>query len=73
VSKPIPSYQVYKGDVFEMIDCAVDFVLSKINLYVGDRSKNVTVDVEHEILKQAVTEAIDSCCTSRLYKQWQRS
>ena len=58
VSKPIPSYQVYKGDVFEMIEQAVDFVLSKINLYVGDRSKSVTVDVAYEIPKQAVTEAI---------------
>jgi len=29
VSKPIPSYQVFKGDVFQMIEQAVDFVLSK--------------------------------------------
>jgi len=41
-----------------MINQAVDFVLSKINLYVGDRSKSVTVDVEYEIPKQVVTEAM---------------
>jgi hypothetical protein len=67
VSKPIPSYQVYKGDVFEMIESAVDFVLSKINLYVGDRSKSVTVDVEYEIPKQAVTEAIVNAVAHRDY------
>ena len=67
VSKPIPSYQVYKGNVFEMIESAVDFVLSKINLYVGDRSKNISVDVEYEIPKQAVTEAIVNAIAHRDY------
>ncbi len=65
--KPIPSYQVYKGDVFEMIEQAADFVLSKINLYVGDRSKNIQVDVEYEIPKQAVTEAIVNAVCHRDY------
>lgn len=37
VAKPIPSYQVYKGTVFDLVDQAVDFVLSKINLAVGTR------------------------------------
>ena len=27
VAKPIPSYQVYKGTAFELVDQAVDFVL----------------------------------------------
>lgn len=29
-TKPIPSFQVYRGTVFQMVDQAVDFVLSKI-------------------------------------------
>ena len=29
VAKPIPSYQVYKGTAFQLVDQAVDFVLSK--------------------------------------------
>ena len=65
--KPIPSYQVYKGDVFHMIERAVDFVLSKINLYVGDRSKNINVEVEYEIPKQVVTEAIVNAVAHRDY------
>ena len=39
VAKPIPSYQVYKGTVFELVDQAVDFVLSKIALSVGTRAQ----------------------------------
>ena len=67
VSKPIPSYQVYKGDVFKMIADAVDFVLSKINLYVGDRSKSEIVDVQYELPIQAVTEAIVNAVAHRDY------
>jgi predicted HTH transcriptional regulator len=66
-TKPIPSYQVYKGSVFEMIASAVDFVLSKINIYNGDRSKGIQVDVEYEIPIKAVTEAIVNAVTHRDY------
>lgn len=37
VAKPIPSYQVYKGTLFSVVDQAIDFVMSKINLWVGTR------------------------------------
>ena len=67
VTKPIPSYQIYKGTVFEMIASAVDFVLSKINLYVGDRSKSIQVDVEYELPIKAVKEAIVNAVAHRDY------
>ena len=41
VAKPIPSYQVYKGTAFELVDQAVDFVLSKINRSIGTRAEGV--------------------------------
>ena len=66
-TKPIPSYQVYKGNAFEMIASAVDFVLSKINLYTGDRSKSPHVDVEYELPIEAVTEAIVNAVAHRDY------
>ena len=37
--KPIPSYHIYSGDVFEVIDQAVSFVLSRIDARVGTRDK----------------------------------
>ena len=49
VAKPIPSYQVYKGTVFELVDQAVDFVMSKINLWVGTRKDGPQAPVEYEI------------------------
>jgi len=67
VSKPIPSYQVYRGDVFEMIADAVSFVLSKLDLYVGDRSQKIDVDVEYEIPKSVITEAIVNAVCHRDY------
>ena len=45
VAKPIPSYQVYKGTVFALVDQAVDFVMSKIALSVGTRAESVQVPV----------------------------
>jgi len=67
VSKPIPSYQIYKGTIFEIIASAVDFVLSKINLYTGDRSKSPQVNVQYELPIRAVTEAIVNAVAHRDY------
>ena len=50
-----------------MIDSAVDFVLSKINLYTGDRSSGPHVDVQYELPVQAVTEAIVNAVAHRDY------
>ena len=58
VAKPIPSYQVYKGTAFQLVDQAVDFVLSKIALSVGTRAESVQAPVAYEIPKEVVTEAI---------------
>jgi predicted HTH transcriptional regulator len=65
--KPIPSYQVYKGDLFQLVDQAVDFVLSRIDVYVGDRSRSVDVDIQYEIPRFAVTEAIVNAIAHRDY------
>jgi predicted HTH transcriptional regulator len=49
IIKPIPSYQVYKGDVFELVNQAVDFVLSKIDVSVGTRAMSAQVPVHYEL------------------------
>ncbi|PYJ51280.1 MAG: transcriptional regulator [Verrucomicrobia bacterium] len=58
IRKPIPSYQVYKGTSFELVDQAVDFVLSKIARMVGTRAKGAQAPVEYELPREAVTEAV---------------
>ena len=67
VGKPIPSHQVYEGTVFELVDHAVDFVLSKIALSVGTRAESVQAPVAYEIPKEVVTEAIVNAVAHRDY------
>lgn len=67
VAKPIPSYQVYKGTVFDLVDQAVDFVMSKINLWVGTRAEGPQAPVEYEIPREVVTEAIVNAVAHRDY------
>ncbi|HBT89337.1 Fic family protein [Desulfobacter sp.] len=67
VEKPIPSYQVYKGTLFELIQQAKDFVLSKIDLWTGDRSQGVQVPTAYEIPQEVVAEAIVNAICHRDY------
>lgn len=67
VAKPIPSYQVYKGTAFELVDQAVDFVLSKINRSIGTRAESVQAPTTYEIPKEVVTEAIVNAVAHRDY------
>ncbi len=67
VLKPIPSYQIYKGSVFELVDQAVDFVMSKINRTVGTRAESTQAPVTYELPHLAVAEAIVNAITHRDY------
>ena len=67
VAKPIPSYQVYKGTVFDLVDQAKDFVLSKIDLWVGTREHSTQVPTKYEIPQEVVAEAIVNAVVHRDY------
>jgi len=67
IVKPIPSYHVYKGDVFQLVDHAVDFVLSRIDIKTGTRENGVQVSVEYEIPQAVVAEAIVNAIVHRDY------
>ena len=67
VEKPIPSYQVYKGTVFQLVDQAVDFVLGKIDRAVGTRSESVRAPRTYEIPPEVVTEAVVNAVAHRDY------
>jgi ATP-dependent DNA helicase RecG len=67
VEKPIPFYQVYKGNLFELVDQAVNFVLSKIDYAVGTRSKGTQVPTAYEIPPEVIEEAIVNAVAHRDY------
>ena len=67
VAKPIPSLQVYRGTAFELVDQAVDFVLSKIARSVGTRAHSVQVPITYEIPVEVITEAIVNAVAHRDY------
>jgi ATP-dependent DNA helicase RecG len=67
VAKPIPSYKVFKGDVFELVDQAVDFVLAKLDYTVGTRSQSNTIPGHYEIPRAMVVEAIVNAVVHRDY------
>lgn len=67
VAKPIPSYQVYKGTAFDLVDQATDFVLSKINRSIGTREASARAPRTYEIPVEVVTEAIVNAVAHRDY------
>lgn len=67
IRKPIPSYQLYKGNVFEQVDEAVDFVMSKIARRVGTRDEGPEAPVAYELPKKAVAEAVVNAVAHRDY------
>jgi len=67
VEKPIPSYKVFKGTVFELVDEAVDFVLSKLDYAIGTRSQQTQIPGSYEIPKEVIREAIVNAIAHRDY------
>jgi ATP-dependent DNA helicase RecG len=67
VSKPIPSHQVFTGTLFEQVDKATDFVLSKINRTVPPRESAPASETRYEIPKEVIQEAIVNAVAHRDY------
>ena len=65
--KPIPSYHIYKGTVFELADQAVDFVMSKLDRSVGAREQGPQAPVSYEIPQPVVAEALVNAIAHRDY------
>ena len=65
--KPIPSYQIYKGTIFDLVDQAVDFVLSKLTRSVGTRASGPQAPVEYDIPEEVVAEGIVNAVAHRDY------
>ncbi len=67
VEKPISSYKVFKGDVFELVDQAVEFVLSKLDYRIETRKEHVQIPGSYEIPKEIISEAIVNAVAHRDY------
>ena len=67
IQRPVPFYRVFKGTLFEQVDMAVDFVLSKLNRSVGTRAESNQAPVRHEIPPDVVREAIVNAIAHRDY------
>ena len=66
--KPIASQQPYDGQLFEVIDQAVEFVLGKLDRRVGRRTATAQAAVDYEIPRPAVAEAIVNAVAHRDYR-----
>jgi predicted HTH transcriptional regulator len=67
VEKPIPSYQIFKGTLFDLSDQAVDFVLAKVDRRVIPSENQVAGEVEYEIPLKVIREAIVNAVPHRNY------
>lgn len=67
IQRPVPFYRIFKGNVFEQVDMAVDFVMSKLNRSVGTRAESIQAPVRYEIPAEVVREAIVNAVAHRDY------
>jgi predicted HTH transcriptional regulator len=67
IQKPIPSYQIYKGTVFDLVDQSVDFVMSKLARSVGTREQGPEAPVEYDIPQAVVAEGIVNAIAHKDY------
>ena len=68
VVKPIPSLHTYHGTVFELVDQAVDFVMSRVDFAVGAHDgANAAAPTRSEFPRDAIREAIVNAVCHRDY------
>lgn len=67
VAKPIPSQQVYRGPLFDVVDKAVDFVMDRLARRVEPGEASVASSVSYEVPHGAVREAVVNAVAHRNY------
>jgi predicted HTH transcriptional regulator len=67
IVKPIPSQQVYRGTLFEVVDKATDFVMDCVRRTVDPSDKSVSSNVIYDVPFRVVREAIVNAIAHRNY------
>jgi len=67
VTRPIPDQKIFEGDLFQQVDSAVDFVMSKLNRTVGRRNQGATAEVKEEVPNEVIAEIIVNAVVHRDY------
>lgn len=67
VTRPIPDQKIFEGDLFQQVDSAVDFVMSKLNRTVGGRNQGATAEVKEEVPNEVIAEIIVNVVVHRDY------
>jgi len=65
--KPIASYKVFRGTVFELVDQAEDFILSKLDYQVETRQEDTSIPGQYEIPREVIAEAIVNAIAHKDY------
>jgi predicted HTH transcriptional regulator len=66
--KPIEDHKVFQGDVFEQVNAAVSFVMSKLSTAVGLREESAQAPIKNEIPRPVIFEAIVNAVVHRDYR-----
>jgi hypothetical protein len=69
VQRPAPSYRIFKGTSFALVDQTVDFVLSKLDYGVGTRAESNQAPGAYELPPEVIREAVVNAVAHRDYTQ----
>jgi ATP-dependent DNA helicase RecG len=67
IQRPAPFYRIFKGNLFEQVEMAVDFVMSKLGRSVGTRAESSQAPVRYEIPSDVIREAVVNAIAHRDY------
>jgi predicted HTH transcriptional regulator len=67
IQRPVPYYQIFKGQLFEQVDRATNFALGVLNRGVGTRALSNQAPVTYEIPPDVIREAIVNAIAHRDY------
>ena len=65
--KPVASYKIYYGTLFDMADQALDFIMSKLDRRIGTRDHGPIAEASYEIPEKIVAEMIINGIAHRDY------